>query len=80
MTYDMISFQSWVAKPELGTNVSEKVKFTEERGGHIDAEREADTSVNNNPRKNRDAVVLGSQPPGALEIHLQSACAIAGCQ
>lgn len=33
MTYDMISFQSWVAKPELGANVSEKVKSTAEREG-----------------------------------------------
>lgn len=50
-----------------------------QRGGdHIDAGREAGACVINNPRKNKDAVVLGSRPPGALEIHLQSVCAITG--
>lgn len=45
MIYDMISFQSWVAKPELGANVSEKVKVTAEREGATQMQGEKQTLV-----------------------------------
>ena len=45
MIYDMISFQSWVAKPELGANVSEKVKVIAEREGATQMQGEKQTLV-----------------------------------